>query len=335
MENPVTHQPADAGARAGAGAPGTDGGSAGQVLRLEDLWVKYGRFAALRGVNAEFSGGALGLLGPNGAGKSSMLRAVLGLLKPAAGRVTVLGQDVRRAGPVLRRRIGYMPERDCYISGLSGVSGLAHLAEICGLRPADAMLRAHDVLHFVGLGEERYREVVSYSVGMRQRYKLAAALVHDPDILFLDEPTNGLDPQGRNEILTLVDKVRRKHGIHLIMASHLLPDVERLCDEVWVLDRGELKMAETIANLTAAARGAKRVQVAPEDRGAFLEAARAAGLIAPGGSNGAEIILSRADGVVDPTEVFALGRKAGISILGVKAAARSLEDAFLEALEEE
>ncbi|MBC8329828.1 MAG: ABC transporter ATP-binding protein, partial [Planctomycetes bacterium] len=266
------------------------------VLELERLVVRYGSFTALHGISARFEGGALGLLGPNGAGKSSLLRCILGLVRPAKGSVKVAGQDARRAARAVRRRIGYMPERDSYVSGMSGVRALAHLAEVCGLRPDDAMLRAHDVLHFVGLGEERYREVASYSVGMRQRWKLAAALVHDPDILFLDEPTNGLDPRGRARMLEVIDRVRREHGLHLILASHLLPDVERLCDEVWVLDEGRLKMADTLSNLTAAARGAKRVRTRLEAVARLSEAARRARLAGPGGRRDTPLGLPRPDG---------------------------------------
>ena len=191
-------------------------------------------------------------------------------------------------------------------AGVSGVRGLAHFAEICGLRRDDAMLRAHDVLHFVGLGEERYREVGTYSVGMRQRYKLAAALVHDPDVLFLDEPTNGLDPIGRVRMLDLIDRVRKEHGIHLIFASHLLPDVERLCDQVWVLDKGRMKTSDTVENLTAAARGAKRVRVEPEGAGAFADAARARGLSVESGRIAGEFVLALPDDIVEAAAVFAV-----------------------------
>ncbi len=302
------------------------------VLELEDLSVRYGRLEALKGVTASFSGGALGLLGPNGAGKSTLLRAILGLLNPSRGRIRVLGSDTRKAGVLLRRKIGYMPERDTYISGMSGVAGLAHLAEVSGLKRGDAMLRAHDVLHFTGLGEERYREVATYSVGMRQRYKLAASLVHDPDILFLDEPTNGLDPQGRSRMLHLIDKVCHQHGIHLIMASHLLPDVEQLCDQVWVLDAGRLKKDDSVASLTMAARGAKRVRVAPADRPGFLQASVEAGFQATLDPGDGEMVVSLPDGLVESSAIFSLGRKAGIPVLGIRPAARSLEDAFLEAL---
>ncbi|PCJ55592.1 MAG: ABC transporter [Planctomycetota bacterium] len=306
-----------------------------KVLELQGLVVSYGSFTALHGVDAIFHGGALGLLGPNGAGKSSMMRSILGLVRPAGGSVKVLGEDTQTAGAQLRRRIGYMPERDAYIGGISGVRGLAQLAELCGFQPEDAMLRAHDVLHFVGLGEERYRDVSTYSLGMRQRYKLAAALVHDPDILFLDEPTNGLDPQNRVRMLGLVERVSKDHGIHLILASHLLPDVERLCNEVWVLDKGHMKHTGSLAELTAAARGAKRVRVEMDSVKPFEKAASDEGLDVEIGRVNGELVLSHPERIVEPNAVFALAQKAGIPILGIKDAARSLEDAFLETLEAE
>jgi ABC-2 type transport system ATP-binding protein len=303
------------------------------VLELDALTVRYGKFEALKGVSACFQGGALGLLGPNGAGKSSMLRSVLGLIQPASGSVRMFGEDFSRNGVALRRRIGYLPERDTWVPGMSAVRGLAHLAEICGLMPTDAMLRAHDVLHFVGLGEERYREVSTFSTGMRQRYKLAAALVHDPDLLFLDEPTNGLDPRGRSRMLELIHQVQVEHGIHLILASHLLPDVEWLCDHVWVLDEGVMKKSDSIANLTSAARGAKRVRVRPDQAQTFADAARQAGLVVVPGRAEGEFVLSRDSEALASQQVFEIAGASQAQILGIHAAARSLEDAFLEALE--
>ncbi|MCH2102090.1 MAG: ABC transporter ATP-binding protein [Planctomycetes bacterium] len=303
------------------------------VLELDDLVVRYGNFTALKGISAQFPGGGLGLLGPNGAGKSSMLRSILGLIEPTSGQVRLFGQSTKKDPAGLRRRIGYMPERDTWVGGMSAVRGLAHLAEICGFFPDDAMLRAHDVLYFVGLGEERYREVHTFSTGMRQRFKLAASLVHDPDLLFLDEPTNGLDPRGRTRMLDLIERVCNEHGIHLILASHLLPDVERLCDQVWVLDRGEMKKSERMETLTAAARGAKRVRVERHQVGAFTDAVTAAGLHLGTGRSDTEFVLSRGEEAdVENGEVFDLAAQAGVRLLAVQAAARSLEDAFLEAL---
>jgi ABC-2 type transport system ATP-binding protein len=305
------------------------------IIALDGLLVRYGKFTALHGVDAIFKGGSLGLLGPNGAGKSTMLRSILGLVRPTAGTAQVLGVDARKSGTELRRRIGYMPERDAFIGGFSAVRGLAHLAEICGFPKDDAMLRAHDVLHFVGLGEERYREVSTFSTGMRQRYKLAAALVHDPEVLFLDEPTNGLDPQSRARMLGLIERITQEHGLHLVLASHLLHDVERLCQEVWVMEGGKMRLSGSISDLTAAARGARRVTIAKDQGPAFHAAAEAAGFACARDSDGRSFVVHHEDRVVGPDEIFQLAQNNQMVITSIRPAARSLEDAFLEVLEGE
>ena len=174
------------------------------VVRLDDVTVVYGKNPALKNVSARFASGAVGLLGPNGAGKSTMLKALLGFVKPDEGRMTVLGLDVAQRPMEIRARIGYMPESDAHIPGMNAVSFVAYCGELAGLPGVDAMQRAHEVLYYVGLGEARYRNIETYSTGMKQRIKLAQALVHDPDLLFLDEPTNGMDPKGRDEMLELI-----------------------------------------------------------------------------------------------------------------------------------
>jgi ABC-2 type transport system ATP-binding protein len=208
------------------------------VISLESVSVSYGKSVALRDVTAAFSAGATGLLGPNGAGKSTLLKALLGFLVPTAGRMNVLGLDVAHAALELRRRIGYMPESDGHIPGMNAVAFVAYCGQLAGLPASDAMQRAHEVLYYVGLGEARYRNVETYSTGMKQRIKLAQALVHDPDLLFLDEPTNGMDPKGRDEMLLLIRDLAHEKQINLILSSHLLPDVEFTCDRVVVLDKG-------------------------------------------------------------------------------------------------
>jgi ABC-2 type transport system ATP-binding protein len=167
------------------------------VAALEHVGVHYGRQAALSDVSASFPSGAVGLLGPNGAGKSTMLKSLLGHIKPDSGRIRVLDLDVAVAPLEIRSRVGYMPENDAQIPGMTAVSFVAYCGELSGLPAGDAMQRAHEVLYYVGLGEARYRNVETYSTGMKQRIKLAQALVHDPDLLLLDEPTNGMDPGGR------------------------------------------------------------------------------------------------------------------------------------------
>src|SRR5215208_7077446 len=219
------------------------------VVRLANVSVRYGRNFALRDVSATFETGAVGLLGPNGAGKSTMIKSLLGFVKPDQGQMTVLGLDVATSPLEIRARIGYMPENDAHIPGMNAVSFVAYCGQLAGLPAVDAMQRAHEVLYYVGLGEARYRNVDTYSTGMKQRIKLAQALVHDPDLLFLDEPTNGLDPKGRDEMLALIRDVAHAKGINLILSSHLLPDVEQTCDYVVVLDKGAVAAEGPIATL--------------------------------------------------------------------------------------
>src|ERR671920_697069 len=220
-----------------------------ETVTLDHVSVRYGRNQALRDVTASFPGGAVGLLGPNGAGKSTMIKALLGFVIPEAGEMKVLGLDVRHAPLQIRSRIGYMPESDAHIPGMNAVSFVAYCGELSGLPAVDAMQRAHEVLYYVGLGEARYRNVETYSTGMKQRIKLAQALVHDPDLLFLDEPTNGMDPKGREEMLELIRDIAVNKGLNLILSSHLLPDVEYACDHVIVMDKGSIATQGPIAAL--------------------------------------------------------------------------------------
>src|ERR671928_1554257 len=219
------------------------------VVTLDAVTVTYGTNPALRDVTAAFAPGAVGLLGPNGAGKSTLLKALLGFVVPDRGRMRVLGMDVAERPLEIRARIGYMPETDAHIPGMNAVSFVAYCGQLAGLPAVDAMQRAHEVLFYVGLGEARYRNLETYSTGMKQRIKLAQALVHDPDLLFLDEPTNGMDPQGRDEMLELVRDLGHNKGVSLILSSHLLPDVEYTCDSVVVIDKGTIATAGPIAGL--------------------------------------------------------------------------------------
>src|SRR4029079_8109905 len=190
--------------------------------------------------------GSVGLLGPNGAGKSTLLKSLLGFVTPVEGTLRVLGLGVATRPLEIRSRIGYMPESDGHVPGMNAVTFVAYCGELAGLPKADAMQRAHEVLFYTGLGEARYRNVETYSTGMKQRIKLAQALVHDPDLLFLDEPTNGMDPKGRDEMLDLIRDLARNKGVNVIVSSHLLPDVEYTCGHVVVLDKGRVGAAGTI-----------------------------------------------------------------------------------------
>ena len=219
------------------------------TVELDRVSVKYGKNWALRDVAVQFPEGAIGLLGPNGAGKSTMIKALLGFIRPDRGEMRVLGLDVKRSPLQIRQRIGYMPENDAHIPGMNAVTFVAYCGELAGLPRADAMQRAHEVLYYVGLGEARYRNLETYSTGMKQRIKLAQALVHDPDLLFLDEPTNGMDPKGRDEMIELIRDIAQNKGLNLILSSHLLPDVEFACEYVVVMDKGAIATAGPIKGL--------------------------------------------------------------------------------------
>src|SRR5437762_10471620 len=249
------------------------------VVTLENVSVAYGRNRALRDVTSSFAAGAVGLLGPNGAGKSTMIKSLLGFIVPEGGRMRVLGYDVAESPLEIRARIGYMPESDAHIPGMNAVSFVAYCGELAGLPRADAMQRAHEMLFYVGLGEARYRNIETYSTGMKQRIKLAQALVHDPDLLFLDEPTNGMDPKGRDEMLELVHDLAHNKNINLILSSHLLPDVEHVCDDVVVMDKGRIAAAGPIEALKQPRGRMYELRVkTPGDMDAFFDRLTAAGL---------------------------------------------------------
>lgn len=221
------------------------------IVEVSDLQFSYGPSKALDGVTLNMGEGAVGLLGPNGAGKSTLLRILLGFLVPQQGQGRVLGYDIRLEQLRIRRYVGYMPEDDCLIPGMDAVTFTAHFGEISGMPRQEAMKRAHDVLFYVGLGESRYRLLESYSAGMKQRLKLAQAIVHDPKLLFLDEPTSNLDPQGRKEVLELIRDISAKKDIQVLVSSHILSDIESVCSEVIILNKGRLAAQGKLNELRA------------------------------------------------------------------------------------
>jgi ABC-2 type transport system ATP-binding protein len=221
------------------------------LLETDALTKRYpGGVTALDALSIELEPGVIGLVGANGAGKSTLLRILLGLLEPTSGRASVLGQDVRTAGPELRRFLGYMPESDSLPPDTSATDFVGQMGRLSGLPAAAARERAAEVLRHVGLYEERYRPMGGYSTGMKQRVKLAQAIVHDPRLLLLDEPTNGLDPAGRDEMLALVRRTGTEFGIAVIVASHLLGEIERVCDYLVAIDAGRLVRAAPLTDFT-------------------------------------------------------------------------------------
>src|SRR5262249_3852667 len=231
------------------------------LITLSKISKSYGRIEALRDLTAQVPEGAIGLLGPNGAGKTTLIRTLLGLIAIDRGSGSVLGHDIRREAMAIRRSVGFMPEEECLFPAMAGVEFVAYAGRLGGMRRTDAMQRAHEVLDYVGLGEARYRQVESYSTGMKQRLKLAGAIVHDPKLVILDEPTNGMDPAGRVEILELARDLTRNKGLSLLFSSPLLPDVEEGCHHGIVLGRGRLWAQGCINELKAQQQGVYEVRV--------------------------------------------------------------------------
>jgi ABC-2 type transport system ATP-binding protein len=274
----------------------------------------------------------VGLLGPNGAGKSTLLKTLLGFIKPAAGTMKVLGLDVATSPSEIRARLGYMPEIDAHIPGMNAVSFVAYCAQLGGLPPVDAMQRAHEVLYYVGLGEARYRNVETYSTGMKQRIKLAQALVHDPDLLFLDEPTNGMDPKGREEMLELIRDLAHNKGMNLILSSHLLPDVEYTCDHVVVLHQASVATQGPIDELKGP-RGSVFEFRIKGDRAAFIGALHDAGLtVHPGEEDIMRVYVPDGRGA---HALFALAAQRGVQVRHLRPSLPTLEDVFAQAVGEE
>jgi ABC-2 type transport system ATP-binding protein len=303
------------------------------VVALEGVTVLYASTPALRDVTATFPRGAVGLLGPNGAGKSTLLKAVLGLVTPSGGRMLVLGLDVRGSPLAIRARVGYMPETDAHIPGMTAVSFVAYCGQLAGLPGLDAIQRAHEVLFYVGLGEARYRNVETYSTGMKQRIKLAQALVHDPDLLFLDEPTNGMDPAGRDEMLELVRDLAANKGVNVIVSSHLLPDVEYTCEHVVVLERGRVAAAGPIAALKQPRGRVYELRVkTPAVVGAdgFVARLRAAGLECHSAGDDLMRVFMPGDG--GPRQIFAIAADAGAEVRHLRPSVPTLEDVFAKAV---
>ena len=298
------------------------------LVEFEDLAVSYGQVQALAGVKGAFFPGPTGLLGPNGAGKTTLLKTLLGFLDPDRGRMTAFGKDPAREPLEVRRRLGYMPEQDCHIHGMTAAGFVAFAGELSGLPKDEATSRAHEVLYYVGLGEARYRNLETYSTGMKQRVKLAQALVHDPDLLLLDEPTNGLDPQGREAMLALIRDISTRRGMSLILCSHLLHDVERVCEQVIVLNQGQIARQGAVGELTGARKQVFDVRF-KGDASAVLTDLKDLGAEWREGEDGVRLFLPEGQG---PETVFRVAQECGVQVRHLRPGAETLEDVFLRAL---
>jgi ABC-2 type transport system ATP-binding protein len=248
---PRTHD-----ARPASGPPPASGTApAAAVVEATALTKVYpGDITALNGLTVAFPSGVTGLIGANGAGKSTLIKVLLGLLEPTQGMAKVLGYDCVKDGELIRRLVGYMPEHDCLPPDISATEFVTHMGRMSGLPATAARERAAEALRHVGLHEERYRQIGTYSTGMKQRVKLAQALAADPRLLLLDEPTNGLDPAGRNAMLELIERIGEEFGISIVVASHLLGEIERICDHLVAIEGGRLLRADTITSFTRASQ---------------------------------------------------------------------------------
>lgn len=299
------------------------------AIEIFDLSFSYGKIKALAGINLKIGEGATGLLGPNGAGKSTLIKILLGFLRPQQGSGRVLDYDILTEQNHLRQSVGYMPEDDCFIPGMDAVTFTAFFGELAEMPRQEAMKRAHEVLFYVGLGEARYRLLDTYSAGMRQRLKLAQALVHDPKLLFLDEPTSNLDPQGRVEILELIKNIANGKGIQVLLSSHILSDIEEVCENVIILNRGQVVAQGKIKELKSLSFRLYELKIKGEME-AWREQMAELGCRLEITED--ELIRLYLPAEIDHQELFRLAYRAGIQIRHFRRCQSSLEDFFAQAV---
>ncbi len=302
------------------------------VVELENLTVRLGRREILHGITcrlgASGTGRAVGLLGPNGAGKSTLILTLLGFLRPSAGRARILGFDCRRSTGA-RSRIGYMPENDAFIGEMTAVAFLRQMAELSGLPPDAALEKAHETLFHVGLGEARYRELRTYSYGMKQMAKLAQAIVHGPELVVLDEPTNGLDPAARRRMLALIGEMKETQGMSVLVCSHLLRDIEEVCDEAVILKEGAIVYQCNLEEERRSNRRFVELEVSGDDRNlrAALPEIGADGV--PEGGGRWRLVLPAG---VELEAVWGLAARQNLLVRRITHRRDTLEEIFLKAM---
>src|SRR5438309_1513306 len=300
------------------------------VITLDNLSVSFGARPILKDLNGELRGRAIGLLGPNGAGKTTLIHTLLGFHPPASGTAHIFDRDIRSDANQIKSLIGYMPERDSFIAKMSCVHFVRFMAELSGLPPAAALERAHEALFFVGLGEARYRNLDTFSLGMKQLAKLAQAIVHGPKVIFLDEPTNGLDPPARQRMIKMIREIRDSGQAHIVLSSHLLRDVEECCEEIVILKEGQLVQ---YCNLEEERKANKKFLML-ETRGELKQFASAVDALgcecAITSQNRLKIILQ---GGTEIRDLYRLALQYQVQIRRLTYKRDSLEDIFLKAME--
>jgi ABC-2 type transport system ATP-binding protein len=300
------------------------------VIDLNDLSVAFGGRPILQNLRGELRGRAIGLLGPNGAGKTTLIHTLLGFHSPTSGTAHIFGQDIITEAKRIRSLVGYMPERDSYIAKMSAVHFVRLMAELSGLPPEAALERAHEALFYVGLGEARYRSLDTYSLGMKQLAKLAQAIVHGPRLIFLDEPTNGLDPPARQRMIRLVREIRDSGKANIVLSSHLLRDVEECCEEILILKDGRLVV---YCNLEEERKSNRRFLLLETrgDQQKFTEAIGALGCeYAVTGDTRVKVVLQ---GGIEVRDLYRIAAEFDVQIRRLSYKRDSLEDIFLKAME--
>jgi ABC-2 type transport system ATP-binding protein len=299
------------------------------LVTLENVVVRYGDLTALDTVSCTFDSGAIGLLGPNGAGKTTLLKVLLGFVRPEQGSATLFGFSMPNDKKAVRQRLGYMPEAQAVEPRASAVGFLTYCGSLFGMTRTDAMERAHEVLNYVGMSENRYRKMGTYSTGMLQRVKFAQALIHDPKLLLLDEPTNGLDPDGRIEMLELIRELAHKRKVATILSSHLMPDVQHVCDQVVVINKGHVVRQGRIDDLTALRDGLIEIRVR-ENKEHVAAALRELGCQCRDGDDGTLRIVKPAE--LPMRALFEVARAQQTQIRHLRPVRHSLEEVFMEAI---
>jgi ABC-2 type transport system ATP-binding protein len=301
------------------------------LIELRNLTKDYGSFRALDQVSLVVNNGITGLLGPNGAGKSSLIKVLLGLVRVTSGEGQVLGYNVTTESAAIRAKVGYMPEDDCYMHGLSGIESVQVAARLSCLPKTEALRRGHEILDFCGMEQERYRNVETYSTGMRQKLRFAMAIVHDPELLILDEPTSGLDPEEREAMLNRISILSKKFDKSVILCTHILPDVKVVCDAVTILAAGQVRLSAPLNELLQSPRPAVNVELTG-DAQALLEALQLRGLRADLQLDGT---LQIAGEVADVTEhLWKSVDDCGVAVQNMTPSQSSLEEVFLRSVRE-
>jgi ABC-2 type transport system ATP-binding protein len=299
------------------------------LIDLEEITKYYGSFRALDRVSLQIKAGITGLLGPNGAGKSTLIKVLLGLVKMTSGRGRLLDFEVGRQSRDIRAIVGYMPEDDCFLHGMTGVDCVQFVAQLSKFPAIEALRRAHEILDFCGLAQERYRTVETYSTGMRQKLRFAQAIVHDPPVLILDEPTSGLDPEERQIMLNRIRLLSREKGKAVLLCTHILPDVQSISDSVVILARGRVQVSQSLTELSRPAVPSVEVRIHGSADN-FIDRMRQRGLEIAPPSNGVIVLPGQLDDLMAP--IWQAADESGVGIRSMAPSKNSLEEIFVAAV---